>query len=115
MPPGWHTTTGPAAIIYNPENTAKGQYRLESEYGAPSRLEPSPWQALKWLPAGLTSVESKALKLPSDCRLADDADGQPVVLFPSTWTMDYFKKSNPGVPLFDLSADAQAAAALASL
>jgi hypothetical protein len=31
MPPGWHTTTGPAAIIYNLENTAKGQYRLESE------------------------------------------------------------------------------------
>ena len=31
MPPGWHTTTGPAAILYNPANSASGEYRLESE------------------------------------------------------------------------------------
>jgi len=31
MPPGWHGTTGPAAILYNPDTTAKGQYRVESE------------------------------------------------------------------------------------
>lgn len=31
MPPGWHVTTGPAAILYHPDNTAKGSYRLESE------------------------------------------------------------------------------------
>lgn len=31
MAPGWHTTTGPAAILYNPANTASGEYHLESE------------------------------------------------------------------------------------
>jgi hypothetical protein len=31
MAPGWHATTGPAAILYNPANTASGEYRLESE------------------------------------------------------------------------------------
>ena len=31
MPPGWHVTTGPACILYNPENTASGQYRVEAE------------------------------------------------------------------------------------
>jgi hypothetical protein len=31
MAPGWHATTGPAAILYNPTNIAVGQYRLESE------------------------------------------------------------------------------------
>ncbi len=31
MAPGWHITTGPAAILYNPQNTAAGEYRLESE------------------------------------------------------------------------------------
>lgn len=31
MPPGWHITTGPAAILYNPQNTAAGEYRIESE------------------------------------------------------------------------------------
>lgn len=42
MPPGWHSTTGPSAIIYNPEHTAKGQYRLESEsflFNPGTRLE----------------------------------------------------------------------------
>jgi len=31
MPPGWHITTGPAAILYNPENSARGTYTLHSE------------------------------------------------------------------------------------
>ncbi len=31
MPPGWHITTGPAALLYRPENAAAGLYRLESE------------------------------------------------------------------------------------
>ncbi len=31
MPPGWHITTGPAGILYDPEKTASGAYRVESE------------------------------------------------------------------------------------
>jgi len=31
MPPGWHATTGPSAILYHPANTASGEFRLESE------------------------------------------------------------------------------------
>ncbi len=31
MPPGWHITTGPAAILYNPGQRATGEYRVESE------------------------------------------------------------------------------------
>ncbi|HEY5609567.1 MAG TPA: hypothetical protein VIL97_00055, partial [Thermoanaerobaculia bacterium] len=30
MTPGWHVTTGPAAIFYHPDCTASGEYRLES-------------------------------------------------------------------------------------
>lgn len=30
MAPGWHLTTGPAGILYNPENRAEGRYRLSS-------------------------------------------------------------------------------------
>jgi len=83
------------------------QYRLESEYGAPSRLETAPWQLLKWLRSGTTAADLDALKLPTGCRIAFDADEQPVVLFPSTCTLDYFKKQNPDFPLFDLSADSK--------
>ncbi len=31
MPPGWHITTGPAAIVYDPAKTASGNFRIESE------------------------------------------------------------------------------------
>ena len=31
MSPGWHITTGPAAILYDPGNTASGTFRVESE------------------------------------------------------------------------------------
>lgn len=31
MAPGWHITTGPAAILFNPAITASGSYRIESE------------------------------------------------------------------------------------
>ena len=31
MTPGWHVTTGPAGILYNPSQTATGTFRVESE------------------------------------------------------------------------------------
>jgi hypothetical protein len=31
MPPGWHMTTGPAGIVYDPAQTAAGEFRIESE------------------------------------------------------------------------------------
>ncbi|MEO8354230.1 MAG: peptide chain release factor 3, partial [Chthoniobacteraceae bacterium] len=86
------------------------QYRLETEYGAKSIIETAPWQIAKWLPADLKPADTEGLKLPTGCRLARDGDDQLVVLFPSGWTLDYFKQQNPGVPLYDLAADARAVA-----
>lgn len=83
------------------------QYRLETEYGAESRLEMASWECLKWLRDGTTVEELKSLKMPTGCRLATDSDGQNVVLFPSDWTLNYFQQQNPGVELFDLSADSK--------
>jgi len=31
MTPGWHITTGPSGIFYNPAKTAEGEYRVSSE------------------------------------------------------------------------------------
>jgi peptide chain release factor 3 len=75
------------------------QYRLEAEYGAPSRLENASWECFKWLPPG---TETAGLKLPTGCRLAYDSTGQPGVLFPSSWTQKYFIEQNAGTPLLDL-------------
>ncbi|HVY72220.1 MAG TPA: peptide chain release factor 3 [Verrucomicrobiae bacterium] len=78
------------------------QYRLESEYGATSRLEQAPWTVARWLPAGLTDADLDALSLPTGSRLARDIDNHVVALFSNDWSADYFMQTNPRVPLSKL-------------
>jgi len=75
------------------------QYRLESEYGAVSRLEAAPWTVVRWLPSELKDEELDALSLPTGSRLAYDMGQQPVVLFANDWSANYFVQTNPKVPL----------------
>ncbi len=73
------------------------RYRLETEYGAPSRLEDTSWSAARWVKAAPTPVEK--LRLPSDVRIAKDGAGQPVLLFTSEWYVNYFLELNKDVEL----------------
>ena len=81
------------------------QFRLESEYGATSRLDPCNWTLMKWL-----APADPAAKLPDLTRLivatgvtfGTDKLDQPVVLFPNDWTMRYFTEKNPELKLHDL-------------
>jgi peptide chain release factor 3 len=90
------------------------QFRLESEYGAASRLDPSPWTVMKWM-----APTDPNTKLPdpsqfvvaSGVAFGTDKLGQPVALFPSEWTMKYFADKNPGVKLHDLPLEQSATAA----
>ncbi len=75
------------------------QFRLESEYGAASRLEAAPWTVVRWLPEGMTEDELDALLLPSGTKLAYDLGKNPVVLFPNDWSANYFAETNRNVPL----------------
>jgi peptide chain release factor 3 len=75
------------------------QYRLESEYGAASRLEPATWSVVRWLPAGFTEPDLDALALPTGARVAYDMGGNPVALFPNEWSANYFAQTNPKVTL----------------
>jgi len=72
------------------------QYRLESEYGAASRLEDAPWTLARWLPA---SLDLDTLRLPSDVRIAVDREGHRMLLFTAEWSMRYFQERNPDVEL----------------
>jgi peptide chain release factor 3 len=81
------------------------QFRLESEYGAASRLDPTPWTVMKWLapkdPAAELGDPSHFV-VASGVAFGTDKLGQPVGLFPNEWTMRYFVEKNPGVTLHDL-------------
>jgi peptide chain release factor 3 len=78
------------------------QYRLESEYGATSRLESAPWTVVRWLPPEFKEPELDALVLPSGARLAFDMGNNPVVLFANDWSANYFRETNPKAPLSHL-------------
>jgi peptide chain release factor 3 len=78
------------------------QFRLESEYGAASRLESAPWTVVRWLPAQLTEPELDALSLPTGCQIAYDMSRHPVALFPNEWAAGYFEQTNPSISLSKL-------------
>ena len=75
------------------------QFRLESEYGAASRLESAPWTVVRWLPPELREWDLDALSLPTGSRLAYDMGQNPVVLFANDWSANYFSETNKLVPL----------------
>ncbi len=81
------------------------QFRLESEYGAASRLDPAPWTLMKWLASanpGEKLPDVTRLIVASGVAFATDKLDQPVVLFPNEWTMRYFLEKNAEVQLHDL-------------
>ena len=83
------------------------QFRLESEYGAESRLEQAPWNVVRWLPPTMKTDDLDALSLPTGSRLAYDNDQNPVVLFSNDWSANYFTQTNKGVELSLLPSTSQ--------
>jgi peptide chain release factor 3 len=75
------------------------QFRLESEYNAVSRLEPTPWQVMRWLPAEFTEEEMDQLSPPTGSRFGWDSDRNPVLLFASEWAAGYFEQNNESLQL----------------
>src|SRR5205814_2957988 len=57
------------------------QFRLESEYGAESRLEAAPWTVVRWLPTDIKEDDLDALSLPTGAKMAYDIGKNPVILF----------------------------------
>ena len=81
------------------------QYRMQTEYGAESRLEQGPWKILRWV----TSESGSSLdesQLPTGARVAFDVAGKPVILFQDQWSCDFFAQRNPKVKLAALPAEA---------
>jgi peptide chain release factor 3 len=74
------------------------QYRLQTEYGAESRLEHAPWKVIRWSKPGANGEVDPAT-LPTGARLASDAAGKTVILFQDQWSCDFFAERQPGLVL----------------
>ena len=79
------------------------QYRLESEYGAVSRLESAPWTVVRWLPASVEEATLDGLSLPTGSQIAYDMGRHPVILFLNDWSAGYFSQTNPKIALASLA------------
>jgi peptide chain release factor 3 len=86
------------------------QYRMQSEYGADSRLESAPWKVMRWISPDVTAAQIENAVLPTGARLAKDAFGQNVILFAEPWSCQYFSEKNPTITLSELPFDEALAA-----
>ena len=82
------------------------QWRLQSEYGAESRLTPTPWTVLRWLTIpeamkGPKGFDYTRLIVATGVSFGADRFDNPVALFPNDWTMRYFLEKNPELKLRD--------------
>jgi peptide chain release factor 3 len=81
------------------------QYRLQTEYGAESRLEQAPWSIIRWVVSGGPLEESA---IPTGARLATDAKGNQVIMFQEQWACDFFTNRNEAIKLSALPLESAA-------
>ncbi len=76
------------------------QYRLQTEYGADSRLDTAPWKLMRWVDAIDTAALAEK-SLPLGSAVAQDAAGRTVLLLQNEWSLRFFAEDHPDIALLD--------------
>ncbi len=84
------------------------QFRLESEYGVETRLEPAPYDHVRWTPADPDVL--RTVHWVRGARRVVDEDGNPAVLVSGDWALRYLIEENPRVTFLTAPPDAVIAA-----
>lgn len=69
--------------------------RLESEYNVETTVQVLPYKIARWV--SVDADEAARITLPSKSRVTVDRNGNAVVLFTSSWELEYAEKENPSV------------------
>lgn len=77
------------------------QYRLESEYGADCTVDQTAFQIMRWIDPATPEDALDAMLIPSGAAIADDSQGQPVLLLTGEWAVNYFLDKNPDIRISD--------------
>lgn len=75
------------------------QYRLETEYGAETIMEQTPYQLMRWIDPATPQEVLDDMLVPSGGALAETAAGQPILLLSGEWAVNYFIDKNPDVKI----------------
>jgi len=77
------------------------EYRLKNEYGVDVIMEPLPYSFIRWIVS--EDVDVKGLDLTSDTRRVQDLRGNPLLLFTSSWNIQWALDHNKGLELQEFS------------
>lgn len=75
------------------------KYRLENEYGCDVRMEPLPYNYIRWVKDPTTDL-SKLSRI-SDCKKVKDMKDNPLLLFANEWSIRILLEHNEGLELTD--------------
>ena len=73
------------------------KYRLENEYGCDIRLEPLPYNYIRWVKDPTTDLNK--LSRISDCKKVKDMKDNPLLLFANEWSIRLMLEHNEGLEL----------------
>ena len=73
------------------------QYRMKSEYGVDLRMDSMPYEQLRFIQSAPGPLDE--LNLSSDAELLEDYRGHSLLVFTSTWSIDFTLRKNPGLVL----------------
>lgn len=73
------------------------KYRLENEYGCDIRLEPLPYNYIRWVKDKTTDL-NKISRI-SDCKRVKDMRDNPLLLFANEWSIRLLLEHNEGLEL----------------
>ncbi len=73
------------------------EYRLRTEYGVEIRRRALPYEIIRWIVGN--DVDVGGLNLTSDTRWVQDFRGNNLLLFTSSWCIDWALSKNPGLEL----------------
>lgn len=77
------------------------KYRLENEYGCDIRLEPLPYNYVRWVKDRTTDLNK--LSRISDCKRVKDMKDNPLLLFANEWSIRLMLEHNEGLELEEFS------------
>ncbi len=79
------------------------KYRLENEYGCDVRMEPLPYNYIRWVKDPTTDLNK--LSRISDCKKVKDMKDNPLLLFANEWSIRIILEHNEGLELADFRKD----------
>ena len=74
------------------------KYRLENEYNVEIRLEPLPYEYIRWI-ENKDEIDMNKLTGTSDMKKIQDLKGNPLLLFVNQWSIGMTEDRNKGLVL----------------